>query len=97
MEGTGSFGAGLLRFLADYGLAVIEVDRPDRSARRRNGKSDPLDAKSAARAVRSYVARRTAEGRTKKEILRCLKRYIAREIFPYLLSSRLTSVGGHRR
>jgi hypothetical protein len=28
MEGIGSFGAGLLRFLADYGLAVIEVDRP---------------------------------------------------------------------
>ena len=35
MEGTGSFGAGLLRFLADYGLAVIEVDRPDRQGRRR--------------------------------------------------------------
>ena len=29
-----------------------------------------------------YVARRTAEGRTKKEILRCLRRYIAREIYP---------------
>jgi hypothetical protein len=28
MEGTGSFGAGLLRFLADYGLTVVEVDRP---------------------------------------------------------------------
>jgi hypothetical protein len=42
MEGTGSFGAGL-RFLADYGLSVIEVDRPDRADRRRNGKSDPLD------------------------------------------------------
>jgi hypothetical protein len=53
MEGTGSFGAGLLRFLADYGLIVIEVDRPDRSGRRRNGKSDPLDAESAARAVQS--------------------------------------------
>src|ERR1022692_2009550 len=42
MEGTGSYGAGLLRFLSDYGLAVVEVDRPDRSARRRNGKSDPV-------------------------------------------------------
>ena len=52
MEGTGSFGAGLLRFLADYGLTVIEVDRPDRAGRR-NGKSDPLDAESAARAVQS--------------------------------------------
>jgi transposase len=228
MEGTGSFGAGLLRFLADDGLAVIEVDRPDRSARRRNGKSDPLDAESAARAVQSgqaagtpksqdaqvemirvlrvarrwqalqaeiddldaqltplvttaapelvalpgvgvdtagqllvtagdnagrlrsersfarlcgvapvpvssgrtdrhrlhrggdrdansalwrivlvrmhchqptkdYVARRTADGRTKKEILRCLKRYIAREVFPCLLSGRPASVGGNRR
>ena len=52
MEGTGSFG-GLLRFLADYGLTVVEVDRPDRSGRRRNGKSDPLDAESAAQAVQS--------------------------------------------
>lgn len=51
MEGTGHFGAGLLRFLTEYGLNVIEVDRPDRSARRRNGKSDPLNAESAARAV----------------------------------------------
>jgi hypothetical protein len=31
MEGTGHFGAGLLRFLADYGLAVVEVDRPGAS------------------------------------------------------------------
>lgn len=53
MEGTGSFGGKLLRFLADYGLTVVEVDRPDRSDRRRNGKSDPLDAESAARAVLS--------------------------------------------
>jgi transposase len=28
MEGTGIFGAGLLRFLADYGLTVIEIDAP---------------------------------------------------------------------
>ncbi|HEX9031266.1 MAG TPA: IS110 family transposase [Streptosporangiaceae bacterium] len=53
MEGAGSFGAGLLRFLAEYGLPVVEVDRPDRSSRRRNGKSDPLDAEPAARAVLS--------------------------------------------
>lgn len=31
-----------------------------------------------------YVARRTAEGRTKSEIIRCLKRYVAREIWAYL-------------
>jgi transposase len=35
MEGTGHFGAELLRFLADYGLVVAEVNRPDRSARRK--------------------------------------------------------------
>ena len=34
--------------------------------------------------TKDYVARRTAEGRTKKEILRCLKRYIARETYPLL-------------
>ena len=35
----------------------------------------------------AYVARRTAEGRTKKEIIRCLKRYVAREVFGLLPSS----------
>lgn len=35
--------------------------------------------------TKDYVARRTAEGRTKKEILRCLKRYIARETYPLLI------------
>jgi transposase len=63
MEGTGSFGAGLLRFLADYGLTVVEVDRPDRSDRRRNGKSDPLNAESAARAVQSGRASGTPKSR----------------------------------
>jgi hypothetical protein len=34
--------------------------------------------------TRDYVARRTAEGKTKTEIMRCLKRYIAREAYPHL-------------
>jgi len=34
--------------------------------------------------TRAYVARRTAEGKTTKEIIRCLKRYIAREIYKAL-------------
>jgi hypothetical protein len=34
--------------------------------------------------TRDYVARRTAEGKTTKEILRCLKRYVAREVFAVL-------------
>ena len=51
VEGTGSFGAGLARFLSGQGHTVIEVNRPDRSTRRRVGKSDPIDAEAAARSV----------------------------------------------
>jgi transposase len=36
--------------------------------------------------TRTYVAKRTAEGKTKKEIIRCLKRYIAREVYRTLAS-----------
>src|SRR4029453_13305617 len=43
-------------FLRDHGLTVIEVDRPDRRARRAHGKSDPLDAYAAAPAVLSGSA-----------------------------------------
>ena len=35
-------------------------------------------------ATRAYVERRTAEGKSKKEIIRCLKRYVAREVYPHL-------------
>ena len=74
MEGTGSLGPGLLRFLADYGLTVIEVDRPDRAGRRRNGKSDPLDAESAARAVQSGRATGTPKSRDAQvEMIRVLR------------------------
>jgi transposase len=37
--------------------------------------------------TRRYVARRTEEGKSKWEIMRCLKRYIAREVYRVLLSS----------
>jgi transposase len=51
VEGTGSYGTGLGRFLRRAEVEVIEVDRPNRAARRRSGKSDPLDAIEAARAA----------------------------------------------
>lgn len=51
VEGTGSYGAGLTRHLAKASVTVLEVDRPDRSDRRRKGKDDDLDAISAARAA----------------------------------------------
>jgi transposase len=57
VEGTGSYGAGLARFLAGHGITVIEVDRPNRAERRRSGKSDPLDATEAARAALSGRAK----------------------------------------
>ena len=53
VEGTGSYGAGLARHLAAAGIRVVEVDRADRQDRHRQGKSDPLDAVSAARAALS--------------------------------------------
>jgi transposase len=56
VEGTGSYGAGLVRFLAASGQRVLEVNRPDRATRRRRGKSDPVDADAAARAVQAGEA-----------------------------------------
>jgi transposase len=53
VEGTGSYGAALARFLAAQGQVVLEVNRPDRQARRRHGKSDPVDAQAAAKAVQA--------------------------------------------
>ena len=51
VEGTSSYGAGLTWVLQAAGIEVAEVSRPDRAARRRQGKSDPLDAYTAARAA----------------------------------------------
>jgi transposase len=53
VEGTGSYGAGLARYLAAAGVPVLEVPRPDRQRRRRRGKSDAVDAVSAAAAALS--------------------------------------------
>ncbi|WP_438290634.1 IS110 family transposase [Streptomyces sp. HUAS TT7] len=51
VEGSGSYGAGLSRYLLSQGIDVIEVPGPGRSARRRRRKSDQGDAQAAARAV----------------------------------------------
>ena len=63
VEGTGSYGAGLARYLRAAGVEVVEVDRPNRQARRRAGKSDPLDAIEAARAALSGRACGAAKSR----------------------------------
>ena len=56
VEGTGTYGSGLARALQEQGIEVLEVNRPDRSKRRQAGKSDPIDAESAARSVLSGQA-----------------------------------------
>lgn len=59
VEGTGSFGAGLARFLLDRGESVVEVERPKRTNRKAGAKSDALDAVRAAREVLSGHATAT--------------------------------------
>ncbi|WP_331730180.1 IS110 family transposase (plasmid) [Kitasatospora sp. NBC_00070] len=63
VEGTGAYGAELARFLRGNQVTVVDVDRPDRRARRANGKSDPVDAYAAATAVLSGRAGGTPKTR----------------------------------
>ena len=73
VEGTGAYGAGLARHLGREGLVVIEVDRPNRQERRRNGKSDELDAIEAARgALSGRVGGLAKTGTGNVEALRAL-------------------------
>ena len=74
IEGTGSYGAGVTRYLTRRGHTVVEVNRPDRSTRYRKGKSDPTDAEMAARAVLAGVADATPKsGEGEVEMIRMLK------------------------
>ena len=74
IEGIGSYGAGVARFLTSRGYNVVEVNRPDRSTRYRKGKSDPTDAEMAARAVLAGVADATPKsGEGEVEMIRMLK------------------------
>jgi transposase len=79
VEGTGSYGIGLARFLRRQGHQVCEVNRPPRKGERRlTGKDDLLDAEHAARQVLSGAklpTPKTADGDV--ESLRLLK--IARD------------------
>jgi len=64
VEGTSAYGAGLTDHLSGAGVVVVEVNRPDRAARRAVGKSDPTDAEAAARAVLAGVRTATPKDRT---------------------------------
>lgn len=74
IEGSGSYGAGLSRFLRSEDIQVLEVNRVSRRHRSRRGKYDAADAEAAARAVLSGEATgepKAADGQV--EMLRALK------------------------
>lgn len=73
VEGTGSFGSGLARFLQAKGIEIFEVIRPRRREQYRSGKSDPIDAE-AARAVLAGTATGRPKGTDGKvEMIRALR------------------------
>ncbi len=63
VECTGSYGAGLLRFLENAGIEVLEVTAPDKSVRRKKGKEDTLDAENAAHAAHAGICTVTPKSR----------------------------------
>ena len=74
VECTGSYGAALSRYLQAEGIEVIDVNQPDRATRRKRGKTDAIDAESAARAVisgRSASIAKTGNGTV--EAMRLIK------------------------
>lgn len=74
VEGTSSYGAGLTRALRTAGMAVVEVNRPNRQLRRQRGKSDAIDAEAAARAALAQDAPRIPKAQDGTvEILRLVR------------------------
>lgn len=74
VESTGSFGATLTRALTAAGEHVIEVNRPNRIARRMDGKSDRLDAEQIARAVLGQTSTATTKSKSGMvEVIRTLR------------------------
>jgi transposase len=71
IEGTGSYGAGLARFLIAAGALVYECERPRRAERRR-GKNDLLDATLAASRILSESPLPRVRGGGRREDLRLL-------------------------
>lgn len=74
VEGCGSYGQGLVSYLRRNDQRVVEAGRPDRRDRRERGKSDPIDAENAARAVLAGKATgipKTADGTS--EMIREIK------------------------
>jgi transposase len=71
VECTGTYGAGLLRYLQHAEVTVLEVTAPDRSDRRKRGKDDTLDAENAAHAA--FAGVRTVTPRTRDGMIESLR------------------------
>lgn len=96
VESTGSFGATLTRALTAAGEQVIEANRPNRLARRMDGKSDRLDAEQIARAVLGQTS--TAVPKTKSgavEVIRTLR--VTRSSAVKARSQAFNTLGSHDR
>jgi transposase len=71
VECTGSYGAGLLRYLQGADVEVLEVTAPDKLDRRRRSKNDDFDAQSAAHAA--FAGRRTVTPRSRDGMVKSLR------------------------
>jgi transposase len=85
VEATGTYGAGLLRYLQYAGVEVLEVTAPDTHDRRKRGKSDDLDAQNAAHAA--FAGRRTVTPKSRDGMIESLR---------VLKACRKTAVAGRR-
>lgn len=63
VEGTGTYGVGLTRFLTGREVPVVEVDRPNRQVRRRHGKTDTVDAIAGSAGRTGWCRNRDTESR----------------------------------
>jgi transposase len=71
VESTGTYGAGLLRYLQHAGIEVLEVTTPDTHDRRKRGKNDDMDAQNAAHAA--FAGRRTVTPKSRDGMIESLR------------------------
>ena len=71
IEATGTYGAGLLRYMHGAGVEVLEVTTPDKHDRRRRGKDDDLDAQNAAHAA--FAGKRTVTPKSRDGMIESLR------------------------
>jgi transposase len=71
IEATGTYGAGLLRYMQKAGVEVLEVIAPDKHDRRKRGKNDDLDAQNAAHAA--FAGKRTVTPKSRDGMIESLR------------------------